>query len=314
MLTRISKICEVFLTEIKAIANGSQDSQELSPLRPKNDEQPRPNASEKTFTSGKSVPQASSSDSRNRPASTSGHRGTSPQTRTSASHRKTAVANTLSTEDTLRLNLERKNAEIASLRKQWEQEVAELVQQQTRLRRNELELQATNRNLVLARQERESAGKDPLEYELYQKNQEIWRLTHRVQNMLKLASFLQRDPAEPHFLDTKEIDDAMDGIVSQLELILQGHNTSKYIVIPDIVSGSDLALLVHSSMDGASESGHEKSWLKRSLAKFGFGSLVRALIVASLKDWVFDTDFPNFAPGDQHLLQAYRDVVIDYGT
>jgi hypothetical protein len=132
--------------------------------------------------------------------------------------------------------------------------------------------------------------------------------------MLKLASFLQRDPTEPNVLDTKEIDDVMDAIGVQLESALAHKQAGKSSVVLEHVVSGDFISLVRSLMASETKLTDMKSWLKMVVAKFGIESLVRTLLMVSLKDWVFETDFPNFTSGNQQLLQAYRNVVIDYGA
>jgi len=209
--------------------------------------------------------------------------------------------------------IRQKNIEIARIREQWQQEVEELRECEAQLKKTELELRAENRHLVLARQERERAGKDPLEYELFQKNQEIWVLSRRLQDQQKLACFAQRGLEQPNFINRKLIDETFDTICSEIESMMLGHDMSKSTAIPAIIPGTDFAALVASFCDGDTAASHAEKWLRRCILKFGLELVVKILLVAALRSWIFDTNFPNFTPGDLRLLRAYRIVIINHG-
>lgn len=105
----------------------------------------------------------------------------------------------------------------------------------------------------------------------------------------------------------------MDAIGSEMESILMGHDMSKPLVVPNITPGSDLASLVNSFCSDGMGAGHGAGWLKRCASKFGPRTPVKALLVTALRDWIFATSFPNFAPSDLRLLRAYRDAVMIHG-
>ena len=209
--------------------------------------------------------------------------------------------------------IRQKNAEIARIRAEWQQEAEELRHIGAQLKDKVLELEVKNENLNEARQERERAGKDPLESKLYQNNQDIWALKRRIGNQERLACFAQRDVQQPIPISTKLIDEVMENIGSEMEAVMLGHIMNKSMVMPSIIPGSDLASLINSCcMDGTATRLAENG-LRRCIIRYGPSLTVKTLLVVALHDWVFATDFPNFTPGDLRLLRAYRNAVIGHG-
>jgi len=219
-------------------------------------------------------------------------------------------------EERYRQEIQRKNEQIRAIREQWQQEVDEIRDRESRLKTVELELRDENQHLVIARQERERAGKDPLEYQLFQKNQEIWMLTKRVHETQRLASFTKDERSRNPSMNTTVIDDAIDLIGSGIEPIMQGHDTSVPLHVPRTFStldNGDFAFLIQSLL-GEEPQKEDKGSLFRNLAsKFDPQSIVMIMAASALREWVFHTDFPSFNPGDVRLLQAYRKTVMGHG-
>jgi len=79
----------------------------------------------------------------------------------------------------LRACLRQKSLELNTLRQTWHHEVDSLRNTISQHTQTELSLRAEFQHLVIARQAHELAGKDPLEYELFQLNQTVWSLNRR---------------------------------------------------------------------------------------------------------------------------------------
>jgi hypothetical protein len=205
--------------------------------------------------------------------------------------------------------LKQKDQEITRTRAQWRLETEAFAERARKHSRRIEELEAQNRNLLLCQQEREAAGPDPLERTLFNKSQEIWQLRRRVKETLELEQFIQQDESQKGLLDPNVLDDAIDQIGSELECIAPSHN----MVTPTFTADSDLGSLVRTVSIATVEKGEEVGWLRNAVLKFEPETIVRALTVGALQDWVFATKFPDFAPADTRLLEVYREIVSRHG-
>ncbi|KAH7305660.1 hypothetical protein BKA65DRAFT_200872 [Rhexocercosporidium sp. MPI-PUGE-AT-0058] len=215
-------------------------------------------------------------------------------------------------EEKLQATLIQKDTEITTLRKMWHQEVDSLRVTISKSTQTELSLRAEIQHLVIARQERERAGKDPLEYELFQLNQTIWSLNRRVYEMQRLAVFAQTDCEKRDGIEMRVIDEAMNKIESELQLLMHGRNVNMRVVMTKIEESGDLGALLKSMFEDNSGAKDRMAELNGMLAKFGSGVLVRTFALAALREWVFATAFPDFAPRNVRLLEAYRHIIITH--
>lgn len=208
----------------------------------------------------------------------------------------------------------RMKAETAAVRTQWQHEVEDHIQEAKRRRQIEAKLQAENTHLKTAQQERQKAGKDPLEEVLFRKDQEIWLLKQANHKMRTLATFAGRIEPERQSLEETEVGDGIDAMETELQSILHGHDPSAPLLQPDFGVESDLASLLRAifreNADETESSGH----LLNKTVQWGPVTLVRSLAVAALNEWVFLTDFPNVCSNrTPRLLKAYRDAVLTHG-
>jgi hypothetical protein len=211
--------------------------------------------------------------------------------------------------DTQRAVLKERNAEIGKMRAQWRQEVEELAERERKLEQSERELRMENIHLILARQERERAGKDPLETKLYLLNADLWAFDQRVRKMEELNRFTHPDLEAERSFESEKIDDLMDQMGSELESI----TISSPIIGQSLASDSDLGSLIRTaSADGVGRGG-EIWWLRNCVSKFDSEIGIRVLVLGAVRDWVFGAKFPDFTPIEMRLLGAYREVVISYG-
>lgn len=149
----------------------------------------------------------------------------------------------VSTVEQLQATLTRKNLEIETLRSKWQHEVDDLRDKLSQSERSELALQAENQHLIIARQQREAAGKDPLEHELFRMTDTIWALNKRVHEMQKLASFADPREGTKKCLQPAVVDEALDTIASELESVTCGRNINTRLLMPKAIDSSDLVAL-----------------------------------------------------------------------
>ena len=172
-------------------------------------------------------------------------------------------------------------------------------------------MRATNRNLLLAQQERAAAGPDPLEATLFDKSQEIWQLRQRVKRTSELEQFIEKDESRQGLLDPNVLGDEMAQIRSELECIAPSNNNN--MVTPNFSANSDLGSLVETISNDSVEKDDVVGWLWSAMLKFNAETILRAFVVGALRQWVFATRFPDFAPSDTRLLGVYREIVSRHG-
>lgn len=231
-----------------------------------------------------------------------------PNRRTQVSHDPSPT-----TEAIVRSSLDQKIFELNTLRQSWHREVDSLRSTISKHAQTELSLRAEIQHLVIARQARELAGKDPLEYELFQLNQTVWSLNRRVHEMQKLAGFAKigRDgETRAEGVERRVVDEAMDKIVEDLQLL----GCDRHALMLRIEESGDLGALLGTLFEAIPEAKDRVGKLRNTFAKFGAGLLVRTFVLAALRDWVLATAFPDFSPQNVKLLEAYRDIILTHGT
>jgi hypothetical protein len=145
-----------------------------------------------------------------------------------------------------------------------------------------------------ARQHRESAGQDPKESQFRVYHQQIWELQQLNMDLKGAADFFKLDASQKRSLQDENIDESMEQIQSELESILGNCDTTNLQLSMAIEHGSDLEALLLSCLDLHKAPENLNLRLKECISQFEAPVLVRALVLAALNDWVFNTAFPPF--------------------
>lgn len=204
--------------------------------------------------------------------------------------------------------------EVNAVREQWHQEVERFEREDQRRKQIENDLRAEIAHLKIARDDRQKAGKNPLEEILFAKDEEIWFLKQKNHEMQRLAGFAQSIPKQPKSLPQKDISNALQAIGNELQSIFHGHDLGLPWFRPSMAEDTDLASLAAITFADSNGSGSLVQQLWNSLSKWGTVVVVRALAVAALRNWVFATEFPDFGRnGDPRILLAYRAAILTHG-
>jgi hypothetical protein len=131
----------------------------------------------------------------------------------------------------------------------WEAEVVTLSAEKADLDRDIQKLVAMLQHSDNARQERESAGKDPKESLFRHFYQQLWDLEQRNGDLQSAAGFFELDPSQNRSLQFKDVEESMDQIQSELESILGNCDTTSFRLNTAIEGGSDLEALLLSSLN-----------------------------------------------------------------
>lgn len=178
----------------------------------------------------------------------------------------------------------------------------------------ELESFAEIQHLKDARRERERAGKGDLEERLCTKTQDTWRWQMKVQELQDMKLFLDDNSPRPVSLESATIEAALSTIGTEIQSLRLECSLGTITHVPTIRRNSDLESLLYSMFRNGISIGEMRKLLASEMVKWGLPMIVKGLIVAAIKDWVFDTDFPNFSSqGDPRILEEYRSIISSFG-
>ncbi len=167
----------------------------------------------------------------------------------------------------------------------------------------------------MARDSRNASRKDLLEDELYMKNKQIWESDQRIRKMQSQMRFTTGKAPPGLLLDKSgDIDSFMNFLEAELDSILHGHDAATTaLLLPTQVQSNDLAQLIRSVSGFAEEEATEGERLRGWILKFEPEIVIRTLTLAALREWIFNTPFPQFAGNASHLVQAYREAIMVQG-
>ncbi|KAK6599063.1 hypothetical protein H4I96_08267 [Botrytis cinerea] len=213
------------------------------------------------------------------------------------------------------------NQEITQMQELWQAESEKLSIKQAEAQGTIRDLRAQLKHLneaQMARQEEEqrafkSDANISLETRQFEDLEEIYRLTKENREMHKFSEFADLDLPGSLNLGHDMIDDAMDQIQFELSSIACHHvNTPQ--LFPKIFSiPSDLRNLILSAFNSDIDTAIGRNEVETITKKFGAQICIRALVMAALRDWVFMSRFPNFAPSNPRILSTYRHIISSLG-
>ncbi|KAF7941834.1 uncharacterized protein EAE97_006671 [Botrytis byssoidea] len=213
------------------------------------------------------------------------------------------------------------NQEIVRLQELWQAESEKLSAMEAEAQGTIRDLRAQLKHLNEARRARreeeqralESNAYASLETRQFEDLEEIYRLTKENREMHKFSDFANLDLPGSLNIGHDTIDDAIDQIQFELSSISCHHiNTSQ--LDPKIFSiPSDLRNLINSAFNSDIETATGRNEVEITRKKFGAHVCIRALVLAALRDWVFMSRFPNFAPSNPRILSSYRHIISSLG-
>ncbi|KAF5870578.1 putative zinc finger protein 470 protein [Botrytis fragariae] len=211
--------------------------------------------------------------------------------------------------------------EIAQMQELWQAESEKLSIMEAEAQGTIRDLRAQLKHLNEARRARQeeeqralgSGAYVSLEARQFEDLEEIYRLTKENREMHKFSEFADLDLPGSLNIGHETIDDAMDQIQFELSSISCHHiNTPQ--LFPKIFSmPRDLRNLIDSAFNSDIETAIGRNEVEVITKKFGAQVCIRALVLAALRDWVFMSKFPNFAPSNPRILSSYRHIISGLG-
>ncbi|KAF7889274.1 uncharacterized protein EAF01_010767 [Botrytis porri] len=219
-------------------------------------------------------------------------------------------------------SLEKKhNQEIVQMQELWQAESEKLSIMEVEAQGTIRDLRAQLKHLNEARRVRQEEEQRALERDAhvsletrqFEDLEEIYRLTKENREMHKFSEFADLDLPGSLNIGHDTIDDAIDQIQFELSSISCHHiNTPQ--LFPKIFSmPSDLRNLILSAFNSDIETAIGRNEVEIITKKFGAQVCIRALVLAALRDWVFMSRFPNFAPSNPRILSSYRHIISSLG-
>ncbi|KAF7924993.1 uncharacterized protein EAE98_007081 [Botrytis deweyae] len=213
------------------------------------------------------------------------------------------------------------NQEIAQMQELWQAESEKLSIMEAKAQGTIRDLRAQLKHLNEARRVRQEEEQRALESDAYvsletrqfEDLEEIYRLTKENREMHKFSEFADLDLPGTLNIAHDTIDEAIDQIQFELSSISCHHiNTPQ--PFPKIFSiPSDLRNLLYSAFNSDIETAIGRNEVGIITKKFGAQVCIRALVLAALRDWVFMSRFPNFAPSNPRILSSYRHIISSLG-
>ncbi|TGO49690.1 hypothetical protein BCON_0203g00010 [Botryotinia convoluta] len=213
------------------------------------------------------------------------------------------------------------NQEIAQMQELWQAESDKFSIKESESQGTIRDLRAQLKHLNEARMARqgeeqrasESDANVSLETRQFEDLEEIYRLTKENREMHKFSEFADLDLPGSLNLGHDTVDDAIDQIQFELSSI-SCHHIDASQLSPKIFSiPSDLRNLIISAFNSDIETAIGRNEVGIITKKFGAQICIRALVLAALRDWVFMSRFPNFAPAYSRILSSYRQIISSLG-
>lgn len=213
------------------------------------------------------------------------------------------------------------NQEMARMQELWQAESEKLSTMEAEAQGTIRGLRAQLKHLNEARRARqkeeqralESDAHVSLETRQFEDLEEIYRLTKENREMHKFSDFADLDLPGSLNIGHDTIDDAIDQIQFELSSISCHHINTSQLISKIFSIPSDLRNLVYSAFNSDIETAIGRNKVEITTKKFGAQVCIRALVLAALRDWVFMSRFPNFAPSNPRILSSYRHIISSLG-
>lgn len=210
--------------------------------------------------------------------------------------------------------LSQKQLEVSSIRTEWRDEAYQLRRENKQLKEKREDLLEKIRLLENVLAKRGAVG-DPWEYEFYLKNKAIYELEKKITSMQTQMRFITdgSNLSSGISIDAAPmITSTMEFLQAELDSILHGHDTLRPLHLPETIQSNDLSTLIRSVHP--SEGVKSEHWLlRRWVLQSDPDMVIKVLVLAALREWVFMSPFPNFVGDNTLLLDAYRRALMSQG-
>jgi hypothetical protein len=199
--------------------------------------------------------------------------------------------------------------QIERMRAQWQLEVEAFDRKERELQTTIDDLRNQNQHLHAARLAREQDGNESIEERTFQYCEEIYRLMKENKEIRRMTTLTELGSSNHRHLAVDVVDDAMDQIQFELSSIEYHRRTNQPFLLSNRVVSEDLSSLAQSLVGLDIREPLGKQRLEAVMSRCDGHVCLRSFVLAAIRDWVFMSTFPSFAPLDSRLLSTYRDIV-----
>ncbi|PQE05224.1 hypothetical protein CJF30_00010179 [Rutstroemia sp. NJR-2017a BBW] len=199
--------------------------------------------------------------------------------------------------------------QIERMRTQWQLEVEAFDRKEKELQATIDDLRSQKQHLNAARLAREEGRNEPIEERTFQYCEEIYRLMKENKEVRRLTDLTELNSSNYRHLAVDDVDEAMDQIQFELSSIAYHRPADQPFLLRHGTVSEDLSTLVQSVVGLNIREPLDNQRLEIVMSRYGTHVCLRSFVLAALRDWVFMSNFPSFAPLDSRLLSTYRDIL-----
>ncbi|RFU25975.1 hypothetical protein B7463_g10359, partial [Scytalidium lignicola] len=205
--------------------------------------------------------------------------------------------------------LEDASATIKELQERLCQKEDELLEEKRKVDR----IWEKNNFLSLAQKQRDKNSGGAYEQLIEEKDQYIRELEKKLRDRLTLGRFTKIRATHERFEKERVTDNFMSAHYYGKQFTIR-HSTSKMFSIPDLERYPELERLVYEALGVDMNVGLlSKETIKSALSELSPQAIVRAVIGSTLRNWVYETDFPGLDLTHSKLLEMYQRQLVTQG-
>ena len=164
-----------------------------------------------------------------------------------------------------------------------------------------------------ARNQRKCITGKTIEDIILEKDSYIGGLMKEINNIRKTASFTKASRTYGGRPKATYIEEEMTQIKHEVRNILYAHDDKEPLNVPKIDRFNSLRLLICKSFGLDLQGSINIEKLTLCLSELSSQAVVRSLTWSAIREWVFETDFPNCFQGASPLLSKYRENILVLG-
>ena len=164
-----------------------------------------------------------------------------------------------------------------------------------------------------ARNQRKCIAGKTIEDVILEKDSYIGGLMKEMNSMRKLASFTKAAGTYSGRPKATYIEEEMTQIKHEVKMILHEHDDKEPLNVPKIDRLNSLRLLVCKSLSLDLQGSIDIESLTLCFSELSSQAVVRSLTWSAIREWVFETDFPNCFQSASPLLGKYREHLLALG-
>jgi len=149
-----------------------------------------------------------------------------------------------------------------------------------------------------------------LERALFLYQQEIVKLKKDINKLRTVSRFMNTTEAAADHPTEARIANEFENIRSRSKMTFKLSDGLTPLIPDHIPPESDTELLLQALLIGESETSTLSSSLLDCITSTKPQSIIRAVIGVSLRDWVFDSDWPDFDKEKSQPLRKYREYIL----